>query len=235
MEDKLYGVIIKSKIEAKTKSGDTFYKFVIVDGNEEHNMNCFEEDIPKMFSPGDKVNIDIVKRGSFVNIKSIESANELPIEEMSVGEEEVQQETESPVQQHVEEVTTNTAVHQDNFSPSPNNRNNYDINEEFIVSIQGKEYITINGLLEIAKQLGGVKTIEIVDKKLDHERNSAEAHARVVMNDERVFENLGSANPNNLNSMVKPYFVEMACTRAIARALRFGLNVDYCSVEELSS
>jgi len=114
------------------------------------------------------------------------------------------------------------------------NRNNKNINSDFIVKISGKEFITANGLLEIAEQEGGIQSIEVTDINVTPDQTSAYVMVKVTMKDGRVFVDCGSGTPKNLGSKVQGYPVEMATTRARSRALRFGLNVDYCSVEEMT-
>ncbi|RME52306.1 hypothetical protein D6783_05250 [Candidatus Woesearchaeota archaeon] len=118
---------------------------------------------------------------------------------------------------------------------TPTNRNKkWNINPDFIVKIQGKEFITANGLLEIAEQqAGGIQKIEVVS--LHTNPGNTIATVRVTMKDGRIFEDCGSANNDNLKPTMQKYAVEMAVTRARSRAIRFGLNVDYCSVEELDA
>lgn len=114
-----------------------------------------------------------------------------------------------------------------------NNRNNRNINPDFIVKIQGKEFITANGLLAIAEQEGGIESITVTELKYFPEHKSAYATVFVRMKDGREFSDCGSGTPDNLGSVVNTYPVEMAVTRARSRALRFGLNVDYVSADEI--
>ncbi len=113
----------------------------------------------------------------------------------------------------------------------PTNRNNLDINKDFIVNIQGKEFITANGLLEMAKKDGGIQSIKILEHF--YEDGAAWAIVQVEMKDGRIFTDCGSGTVDNLKPAMQKYPFEMAVTRARSRAIRFGLNVDYCSVEEL--
>ena len=127
---------------------------------------------------------------------------------------------------------------EDEILDTPTNRNEkWEINPKFIINISGKDFITANGLLEIAeKQAGGIHSIEVV--KLSPITSDgfmgAIAHVRVTMKDGRVFEDYGSATKENLKPAMQKYAVEMAVTRGRSRCIRFGLNVDYCSFEELS-
>jgi len=113
------------------------------------------------------------------------------------------------------------------------NRNNRNINPEYIVNIQGKEFITANGLLAIAQEEGGIEKMEILNIEANFEKKWAYATVRITMRDRRIFENIGSATQDNLKPNMQKNFIEMAVTRAQSRALRMGLNVDYCSAEEV--
>ena len=141
-----------------------------------------------------------------------------------------------------QKITNEEKVTDDEVIDAKINRNNrWDINEDFIVkfkrNINGEwkeqEFITANGLLEIAEtQAGGIQSIEVT--KLSPIEKGFVAKVRITMKDGRVFEDCASGTEENLKDHMKQYAVEMAITRARSRALRFGLNVDYCSIEELS-
>lgn len=114
------------------------------------------------------------------------------------------------------------------------NRNNLKIDKKYIVSIQGKDFITYNGLLEYAKtQFGGIEKKEIVELIVSEDKKAASARVRVTMKEGQVFEDVGTCTPENVKA-VKVYPEELAVTRAYSRALRFGLVVDYCSQSEVS-
>jgi ribosomal protein S25 len=111
------------------------------------------------------------------------------------------------------------------------NRNHLEIDKKFIVNIQGSEFITYNGLLAYAEIKGGIKEKLILELKESNDWKSARATVQIVMKDGRIFQDVGTCTPENSKS-VKTYPQELAVTRAYARALRTGLNVDYCSKEE---
>lgn len=113
------------------------------------------------------------------------------------------------------------------------NRNNLNIHKKFIVNIQGKEFITYNGLLAYAQENGEIEKKEVLRLDVSDDQKLALAHVRVTMKDGRFFEDIGSCTPQNSKS-VTTYAPEMAVTRGYARAIRTGLNVDYCSKEEIS-
>ena len=77
----------------------------------------------------------------------------------------------------------------------------------------------------------GLVGIHIVE--MNYDGKSATCIVECRFKDGKVWEGCGSANPENLGSMVKAYQVEMAETRAIGRALRRALNIDMVSAEEV--
>lgn len=116
---------------------------------------------------------------------------------------------------------------------SSTNRNNLEIDQRFIVNIQGKEFITYNGLLAYAEKKGGIEKKEILNLRESDDWKSASATVQITMKDGRIFQDVGTCTPKNVKA-VDTYPTELAVTRAYARALRTGLNVDYCSKEEIS-
>lgn len=114
------------------------------------------------------------------------------------------------------------------------NRNHKEINKDFIVKIGAKEFITANGLLAIAEAEGGIESISVRDAVFDMVTGAAWATVFIRMKDGREFSDCGSGTPANLKKGMGIYPLEMAVTRARSRALRFGLNVDYISLEELN-
>jgi hypothetical protein len=107
------------------------------------------------------------------------------------------------------------------------------IPEKYIVKIQGKDFITYNGLLNLAHEKGLI-AIRVVDVVVDFEKNTAWCQVNVLFEDDREFSGVGSATSDNLKAMVKGHFVEMAHTRAKARALRDALNIDMVASVELA-
>ena len=107
------------------------------------------------------------------------------------------------------------------------------VEPKFIVSLQGKDFILYDGLLDMAHQMGLVElTPELV--KLEKDCVVFKATAVAVDGDViRRFTGHGDATPENVNRMIRPHMIRMAETRAKARALRDLTNVGMCSVEEL--
>lgn len=213
MEDQIYqsdGALIKKRDVGTKKTGEKYWKFVfITKENGEVNMSCFDYENGINFNQGDTVDIDYTVNGNYKNVIAFRL-----------------------VSQGIREEQTN--ITEEFVNSKPVNGKTKDINPEFIVNINGKEFITANGLLAIAENEGGISKIEVTKLDVHPEANSAFASARVTMKDGRVFENAGSATPKNLKAGVEKYYAEMSITRAISRCIRSGLNVAYCSVEELS-
>lgn len=101
---------------------------------------------------------------------------------------------------------------------------------EFLVQIQGKPFVTFQGLLHLAHQQGLLSLTEEVTHVTD---TYVLAQARAEFHDGRVFRGVGDASPDNVGAKVKPHWRRLAGTRAMARALRNALNVAMVAVEEL--
>lgn len=108
------------------------------------------------------------------------------------------------------------------------------INEKFIINLQGKSFVTYEGLLDLAHQMG-LLTLEVDLLEFPNEENNMTAIARAVATTEKGrFSDIGDASPGSVNNMLKPHIIRMASTRAKARALRDLTNVGMTAVEELS-
>lgn len=108
------------------------------------------------------------------------------------------------------------------------------INEKFIINLQGKSFVTYEGLLDLAHQMGLV-SIEVDLIQFPSEENNMTAIARAVASTPKgSFSDIGDANPRSVNGMLAPHIIRMASTRAKARALRDLTNVGMTAVEELS-
>ncbi len=250
----LTNVLVKSKQEGITKSQNKYWKFTFVNEDEEIKMNCFEYDVGKDIGAGDNVDIDYLSKGGFKNVKAFRpSSQHFDLDE---PEELLEEDPKEPI--YEEEVVldepidgpkalgkTNEILVEEkpkeiikekpsSIFKSPTNRNNKDINKDFIVNIQGKDFITINGLLAIADNEGGIERIEVTNLDVNLEKQSAYATVKVTMKDGRVFENGGSGMPANLKANMQKNFVEMSISRALARSIRFGLSVDYVCGDELN-
>jgi hypothetical protein len=104
------------------------------------------------------------------------------------------------------------------------------------VTVQGgKEHPTYAGVLNEAHKKG-LKEIRVEILQFPSEDNHflCIARAKVTMEDARIFEEIGDATPNNVNKMIAPHLVRMACTRAKGRALRDAVNIGQALREEMS-
>ncbi len=103
------------------------------------------------------------------------------------------------------------------------------VDPKFVVELQGKQFITYDGLLSLAHNMGllSIKT-ELV--KHDSEITIFRATAKT---EGQEFDGYGDATPQNVNSMIAKHRLRMAETRAKARALRDLTNVGMVAVEEL--
>ena len=100
-----------------------------------------------------------------------------------------------------------------------------------IVTIQGHQYVTYVGLLQLAHERG---LVSLTADWTCNESALSLAHAVARFSDGRVFEECGDATPENTNRKVAAHFRRVALTRAKARVLRDALGVDLVAFEELS-
>ncbi|MDF2800374.1 MAG: hypothetical protein K0S61_277 [Anaerocolumna sp.] len=87
-------------------------------------------------------------------------------------------------------------------------------NNKHIITLNGKSYITYEGLL-----------ISAHDKGI--------ASATVRSKDGKIFSDVDDASPASCSAKIVPHLIRMASTRAKARALRDFTNIGMCSIEEL--
>lgn len=107
------------------------------------------------------------------------------------------------------------------------------VNKQFIVNLQGKEFVTYEGLLDLAHQTG-LKSIETEILQLPTDENGNTCIVKAVCKtDDAEFHGIGDAAPNSVNRMILPHAIRMAETRAKARALRDLTNIGMTAVEEL--
>ena len=102
-----------------------------------------------------------------------------------------------------------------------------EVDKRHVVKLQGKDFITYDGLLDMAHQMGliSIKT-ELVGK----DPYIFKATART---ESQEFDGYGDADNDNVNKMIAKHKIRMAETRAKARALHDLTNVGMCSVEEM--
>ena len=109
-----------------------------------------------------------------------------------------------------------------------------ELNKKFIVNLQGKEFVTFNGLMDMAHQIGLQSiTTELIQIPTEENNNVCIAKAVVTTEDGKVFEGYGDADPTNVNRMIAKHSIRMAETRAKARALRDLTNIGMTAIEEL--
>ena len=108
------------------------------------------------------------------------------------------------------------------------------INEKFIINLQGKSYVTYEGLLDLAHQRN-LKSIEVELIQIPTKENNMTAICKATATTENeVYTDLGDASPRSVNSTIVPHLIRMASTRAKARVLRDLTNVGMTAFEELS-
>lgn len=109
------------------------------------------------------------------------------------------------------------------------------IDKKFIVNLQGKEFVTYEGLLDVAHQME-LKSIKTDIVQLPNEENQylCIMKAIAVTEDGKEFHGYGDASPNNVNKNIAPHLIRMSETRAKARALRDLTNIGMTAFEELA-
>jgi len=113
------------------------------------------------------------------------------------------------------------------------------INEEHIISIDGKPYVKYAGLLEAAHK-SGLKDLQVklIQSPTRDNGYTAVCEATAVIktrNREKVYIEIGDANPASIGDpRLNVHSIRIAATRAKARALRDALRISICSVEELA-
>lgn len=109
------------------------------------------------------------------------------------------------------------------------------VNERFVVSLQGKDFITYEGLLSMAHE-NGLKSIEVEIIQLPSSDNGMTAICKATAVSEKgTFIDIGDASPSSVNRNIAPHAIRMASTRAKARALRDLNNVGMTAIEEVTA
>lgn len=107
------------------------------------------------------------------------------------------------------------------------------IDSRFIVNLKGKDFVTYEGLLDLAHQEGLI-SIDVELIQVPGKDNGDVAIAKAVAKTkDKTFIDIGDAGANSVNSMIKPHVIRMASTRAKARALRDLTNIGMTAIEEL--
>ncbi len=108
------------------------------------------------------------------------------------------------------------------------------LDERFVKTIEGKEFVLYAGLLDLAHQKGLLR-IETEILQFPASENNQTAIVKAVAESKlgEVFADVGDANATNCNYKVGKHLVRMASTRAKARALRDFTNIGITALEEL--
>ena len=108
------------------------------------------------------------------------------------------------------------------------------MDKRHVISLQGQDFITYEGLLNEAhaKGLKSIRTrlVQLPDNTNGH---TAVVTAEVELEGGKVFAGIGDASPQNVNSMIAKHLIRMAETRAKARAFRDAVNIGMTSLVEL--
>ena len=107
-----------------------------------------------------------------------------------------------------------------------------EVKENGRILLQGKEYVTHEGLLSKAHEMG-MLSIVTEPQTIQLDKSHAFFKATVLMPQGKVFTAFGDAGVDNLTPMMLKSFIRMAETRAINRCLRLATNIGTCSVDEL--
>jgi len=133
----------------------------------------------------------------------------------------------------------------------------YPIKQEFVENIMGRFYPNIKGIIDVVQRAEAVKEWvtemikepQKITKKKPEDKRDPEYYedaedieskdylcvfkATVVRSDGKVFTAHGSAHPLSVSGNMRPKVIEMAETRALARALRFAFNIHQPVAEEV--
>lgn len=103
----------------------------------------------------------------------------------------------------------------------------------WIVNLQGKDFVTHAGLLDIAHK-SGLSEIQTEIIKDTPEMVVFKATIKMERDGKiQIFTGYGDATPENVNSLIRKHILRMAETRAVNRGLRFATNIGMCSIDEL--
>lgn len=108
------------------------------------------------------------------------------------------------------------------------------IDERFVVNLKGKQFVTYEGLLDVAHKEGLI-SIEVDLLQVPTKENNMTAIAKATAKTkEKTFTDIGDASPKSVNSQIQSHIIRMASTRAKARALRDLTNIGMTAFEELA-
>ncbi|RKD30120.1 hypothetical protein [Thermohalobacter berrensis] len=108
------------------------------------------------------------------------------------------------------------------------------LKENFVINLQGKSYVTYEGLLDLAHQKK-LKSIEVELIQVPTKENNMTAICKATaISENGKFIDFGDASPQSVNINIEPHLIRMASTRAKARALRDLTNVGMTAIEEIN-
>ncbi|MFH2060498.1 MAG: hypothetical protein ABIJ59_16565 [Pseudomonadota bacterium] len=109
------------------------------------------------------------------------------------------------------------------------------LDERFITTIKGKDFVVYAGLLSMSHEKG-IRSLKVEILQYPFKENGMEAVCRATLEskDGEVFSEIGDATPKNVNRMVSEHILHMAATRSKARVMRDFVNVGLTSLEELT-
>lgn len=108
------------------------------------------------------------------------------------------------------------------------------VNEKFIIKLQGKQFVTYEGLLDLAHQ-NGLKSLEVEIVQIPTSENDMTAIClAIATTEDSMYQDIGDASPISVNRGLTPHLIRMASTRAKARVLRDLTNVGMTAIEELA-
>lgn len=108
--------------------------------------------------------------------------------------------------------------------------------KEFIKSLQGKDFVLMGGLLELAHQDGLNFTHTDILQFPSQDNGNTTIVRAIVRTGKGEFSGIGDASPASVpNKSIAVHSIRMAETRAIARALRVATNVSMTAFEELGA
>jgi hypothetical protein len=104
-----------------------------------------------------------------------------------------------------------------------------------VITLNGKEYITHIGLLDLAHKAAPQLSwsTDPIHEWSDPSKDKYAVKARVWDGEGREFTGIGDANPQNLNGMIRAAAPRMAETRALNRALRALVNHGATTADEM--
>lgn len=107
------------------------------------------------------------------------------------------------------------------------------LNEKFIIDLQGNNYVTYEGLLDLAHQ-NNLSSIYVELLQIPKDENNMTAICKATATTDRgTFSDIGDASPKSVNTTVMPHLIRIASTRAKARVLRDITNIGMTALEEI--